>query len=177
MLRFGRCVDVLYAALPLFQHKDGTVRVTLILSKIANSLFLLCDHILWLGRSDLCQINTERWTKLSNKYWLYSITMNLARDFYEIISILRAQSRQILPTNGVKSLNDAYLILFKALMCVHANRPVFIDTLKNCCDFFIPLTALGKVNLSPGTVGVLGVISSIAGIIVLLQPLSKLSPA
>ncbi|KAG5888808.1 hypothetical protein JTB14_032721 [Gonioctena quinquepunctata] len=135
LLRFGRFAESLYAALPLFQQEELPIRYTVIFSKIANSLFLLADHFLWLGRADICTVDTEKWSRISNKYWLYSITMNLV------------------------------------------NQSVVIDTIKNGCDFFIPLTALGHVKLSPGTVGVLGTISSIAGLLVLLEPSRKLIPS
>lgn len=52
-----------------------------------------------------------------------------------------------------------------------------VDTLKNTCDLFIPMAALGYVRLSPGTVGMLGVVSSVAGIAALINPMYKLCPA
>lgn len=177
MLRLGRCIDVLYSVLPLFHYPDSTVRITVILSKISNALFLLTDHILWLGRSDLCSVNTEKWSRISNKYWLYSITLNLVRDFYEISNILKSQKCRILPRDGFKNVNDIIAVGSRTFAILQRNRSVMIDTVKNSCDFFIPLTALGHVNLSPSSVGLLGVISSIAGLIVLLEPLAKLTPA
>ncbi|RZC42706.1 peroxisomal membrane protein 11B [Asbolus verrucosus] len=177
LLRFGKCFDVLYSTLPLFDHPDATVRHSLILSKIALSLFLIGDHLLWLGRADVCTINTQKWSRISNKYWLYSITMNLVRDFYEISCIIKSQKQSIIPSSGIQNFNDLYKILIRTVMVLQSNRTVMIDTVKNGCDFFIPLTALGHVNMSPGTVGWLGVISSIAGLLVLIEPKVKLSPA
>lgn len=177
MLRFGKCIDVIYSTLALFDHPDPTVRHTLILSKIATSLFLLGDHLLWLGRADVCNIDTQKWSQISNKYWLYSITMNLVRDFYEISCIIKAQKQAIVPDCGIHNVNDLYKTVLRTLTVLQSNRSVMIDTVKNACDFFIPLTALGHSNLSPGTVGWLGVVSSIAGLLVLLEPKIKLSPS
>lgn len=177
MLRLGRCIDTLYAVLPLFHYPDATVRITVILSKISNALFLLADHILWLGRSDLCSVNIEKWSRISNKYWLYSITLNLVRDFYEIGNILKSQKCRILPSDGFKNFDDVITAGSRALSILQRNRSVMVDTVKNSCDFFIPLTALGHVKLSPSSIGWLGVISSIAGLIVLIEPLTKLTPS
>ncbi|XP_044263448.1 peroxisomal membrane protein 11B [Tribolium madens] len=177
LLRFGKCLDVVYSTVALFDHGDPTVRHTVILSRIANSLFLLADHLLWLGRADLCNIDTQKWSRISNKYWLYSITMNLVRDFYEISSIIRAQKQTIVPQCGVQNFNDLCAIFLRTVTVLQSNRGVIIDTVKNACDFFIPLTALGHTKLSPGAVGCLGVVSSLAGILVLLDPKIKLSPA
>lgn len=177
MLRFGRSIDAIYGTLPLFQQDDSAVRYTLILSKICNSLFLLADHILWLGRADVCNVTTEKWSQISNKYWLYSITMNLVRDFYEISCLLNEQKSSILPKNGIHNINDVYSAVLKSLIVIHSNKNVLIDTIKNGCDFFIPLTALGHIKFSPGTIGILGTISSLAGLLVLLDPKKKLTPA
>lgn len=177
MLRFGRCFDTLYAALPLFQHHDPTVRSVLILSRISQALFLLTDHLLWLGRADVCGVNTERWSRLSNKYWLYSITLNLVRDFYEISKVLQTQKCSILPRNGCKNVGDVVEMAFRIFGVFQHNRALMIDTIKNGCDFFIPLTALGHVKLTPGTVGWLGVISSLAGLLVLIEPSVKVTPS
>lgn len=177
VLRLGRCIDTLYSVLPLFHYPDTTVRITVILSKISNALFLLTDHILWLGRADLCNVNTEKWSRISNKYWLYSITLNLVRDFYEVMNILKSQKCRILPSDGFRSFNDVITTGLRTASILQRHRSIMIDTIKNSCDFFIPLTALGHVNLSPSSVGLLGVISSLAGLMVLIEPLAKLTPA
>ncbi|KAJ8975738.1 hypothetical protein NQ317_016512 [Molorchus minor] len=124
LLRFGRFGESLYATLPLFEQEDVTVRYTLILSKIANSLFLLADHILWLGRADLYTINTEKWGRISNKYWLYSITMNLVRDFYEISQIMKFNRRSIVPKKGVNSFSDILQVITKTYIIFKANQNI-----------------------------------------------------
>ncbi|XP_056636004.1 peroxisomal membrane protein 11A [Diorhabda carinulata] len=175
LLRFGRFAESIYATLPLFHEEEATIRYSLILSKITNALFLLADHILWLGRADLCTVDTERWSNLSNRYWLYSITMNLVRDFYEISKLLKSNKDHILPKKF--NSNDTLKILLRTFSILSNNQSIVIDTVKNSCDFFIPLTSLGHVKLSPGTIGLLGVISSVAGLIVLLQPTKKMVPS
>lgn len=177
MLRFGRFAESLYATLPLFEEENATIRYTVTLSKIANSLFLFADHILWLGRADVCSIDTEKWSRTCNKYWLYSITMNLVRDFYELSRIVQYQKHSVVPDNGVNNFNDVIKALTRVISIIQSNQNVVIDTVKNGCDFFIPLNALGYTKLSPGTIGLLGAISSIAGLLVLLDPQKKLSPS
>lgn len=174
MLRFGRFIESLYSTLPLLDDKKASVRYVLVFSKIANSLFLLADHILWLGRADISSVNTEKWSQISNKYWLFSITMNLIRDFYEI-SQLNLKNK-LVPQDELRNLKDIVKMFIKGANVIQ-NNEVFVDTIKNCCDFFIPLTALGYVKLSPGTVGLLGTISSLVGLWVLVNPKLKLSPS
>ncbi|XP_050499040.1 peroxisomal membrane protein 11B [Diabrotica virgifera virgifera] len=175
LLRFGRFAESIYTTLPFFEQDEATIRYTVILSKIANSLFLLADHILWLGRADVCTVDTERWSRLSNKYWLYSITMNLVRDFYEISNILKSNKDSILQNKF--SSKEMLHILLRSFYILSNHQDVMIDTIKNGCDFFIPFTSLGHTKLSPGIIGLLGAVSSIAGLLVLLQPSKKLIPS
>ena len=111
--------------------------------------------------------------------------MNLSRDVYEIIRILdiskyssgkRVRS-SVTEAVSIGSTKEALQVGLQAYQCIYEHKAVFVDTVKNCCDFFIPLTALGYTKLNPRTIGLLGVISSVAGIIAMVQPGAKLVPS
>lgn len=95
--------------------------------------------------------------------------MNLVRDFYEISLLKQKASKEMKNVNIIRS-------FIGSAKDVQRTR-VFVDTLRNGCDFFIPLSALGYINLSPGTVGLLGSFSSLLGLWVLVNPKLKLSPS
>lgn len=103
--------------------------------------------------------------------------MNLVRDFYEIHCILKSQKCSLLPSQGFKNVGDLKVMTSNAVNLLQQNKAVMVDTVKNACDFFIPLTALGHIHLSPSIIGTLGVISSLAGLVVLLEPSYKLTPS
>ncbi|KAH8283484.1 hypothetical protein KR018_003641 [Drosophila ironensis] len=184
LLRFGKCVDVFYGSLKSLHYPDLTIRVTLTLSKLSQSLFLLADHFLWLARTGLTTVNAKRWSSIANKYWLFSIVMNLCRDFYEILRVLDLHksgcragiSRCRLPAS-LNSGEDLKRLALQSLVLVQGHRDIVVDTVKNACDFFIPLTALGYTSLTPRTIGLLGAVSSLAGLWALLEPTAKLTPA
>lgn len=191
VLRLGRCVDTMYSSLLTMHLPDPTMRVTITFSRIASSLYLLCDHILWLGKSGLVKVDNNNWSKLSNKFWLYSITMNLIRDFYEIIRIYKV--------NNLCNLNQRYYFsnvsphhercisannqtaieraIYRMINWIIRHKDVSSDTLKNFCDFWIPMNSLGHVNLSPGTIGLLGAVSSTISILQILDYTFRLSPS
>ncbi|KAK9305239.1 hypothetical protein QLX08_003673 [Tetragonisca angustula] len=175
LLRLGRCLDSLYFALKMMKYPDVTIRVSLTLSKIANALFLLADHIIWIGRVGLCKVNIEKWSKISNKYWLMSIIMNLIRDIYEIMKILEHEGKDVLMRTPTFS---PYLWKqYKLLRYLKSHGDIVMDTIKNGCDLWIPLTALGFTKFTPGTIGVLGMVSSIVSLYTLIYPLYKITPA
>ena len=51
-----------------------------------------------------------------------------------------------------------------------------LDTTKNLFDIFLPLSFLKYVNLSPGTQGAVGLISSLLNIISIWDSKYKLTP-
>ncbi|OAD58705.1 Peroxisomal membrane protein 11B, partial [Eufriesea mexicana] len=174
LLRLGRCLDSLYSTLKIMKYPDVVVRVTLILSKIANALFLLADHIIWIGRVGLFRVNIEKWSKVANKYWLMSIIMNLTRDIYEIIRILKDEGKDILMrTPKFYDIWRQYELLYH----LKNHKDIVIDAIKNGCDLFIPLSALGFTKFTPGAIGILGMMSSIVGLYTLIYPLYKLAPS
>ncbi|XP_059059661.1 peroxisomal membrane protein 11B [Achroia grisella] len=180
ILRLGRCLDVCYAALNVLHTEDPFLRFTLTSSKIAQALFLYADHIVWLSRSGFLKTDSDNWNKTANRFWLLSIVANLARDLYEILHILDLNTTVFLKPSEFNetikkfSLSDSAKHVYTILNC---HKDVFIDTLKNSCDLFIPLTALGFTKLSPSAVGALGAVSSAAALLTIVKPITKLVPA
>lgn len=154
------------------------------MSKISQALFLLADHLLWLARTGLTTVNAKKWSKVANKYWLFSIIMNLCRDFYEIARVLDLHragckggiTRCKIPTS-INSPADVKRLALQSYVMVLGHKDILVDTVKNMCDFFIPLTALGYTSLTPRTIGLLGAISSAAGLWALLDSTAKLTPS
>lgn len=181
VLRLGRCIDVCYLALNTMNIEDPFLRISLTVSKIANALFLYADHVVWLTKSGFLKTDTDNWNKTANRFWLLSIIANLARDFYEILHILQLNKTMLLkPSVLLKdstkkcNIQASMIHLYTIINC---HKDIFIDTLKNSCDIFIPLTALGFTKLSPSAVGALGAVSSMAALVTMIKPITKLVPA
>lgn len=163
VLRFGRCLDSFYSAVKMIKYPDPMVRITLIMAKMANALYLVADHFIWVGRVGILRVDLEKWNKVGNKYWLLTIIMSLTRDIYEIFKILEHEK------NAFK---QCYI-----LSCLKNHKEIMMDTVKNGCDLFIPLTALGVTKCTPGTIGLLGIISSLIGLYTIIDPVYKLCPS
>ncbi|XP_068620475.1 peroxisomal membrane protein 11B [Battus philenor] len=181
VLRLGRCIDIFYTALNTINIDDPILKITLTASKIAHALYLYADHVVWLSKSGFLKSDSDGWSQTANRFWLLSIIANLARDFYEILHILELKKSMFLnPSQLIKGsvrnfdLNSSLNHFYTIIKC---HKDIFIDTAKNSCDLFIPLTALGYTKLSPSAVGVLGAFSSLAAIITLVKPITKLVPS
>lgn len=158
------------------------IATTLTLNKISGAILLFCDHVLWLHKLGfLRNIAQDKWSDLSNRSWLFAIAMSLVRDLYEIVELWKRNSD---PKQGsrsvvVRSKQDNSIVAFdpiNAIRVLIANKPILFDTIKNSCDILIPLSSMGYVDLSPKMVGLLGVVSSVVGIVAMVKPGCKLSP-
>ncbi|XP_047997027.1 peroxisomal membrane protein 11B [Leguminivora glycinivorella] len=180
ILRLGRCIDICYTALDSMHIEDPFLRISLTVSKLAHGLYLYADHVVWLTKSGFLKTDSDNWNKTANRFWLLSIIANLARDLYEILHVLELNRSTFLKPSELLGVTSRQFDLSSSLKHVHAfvscHKDIFIDTVKNSCDLFIPLTALGFTKLSPSAVGTLGAISSIAALVTIIKPITKLVP-
>ena len=129
-LRLGTCVDALYSSFTTVPHPDSFVRMTVTLSRIANTMYLFCDHLIFLHNNNLIRIDSKSWNNLSDRCWLYTIIMDLVRNIYLINNIV----------TKLGSLSSSVPFLY--FFVNHKN--LLIDTIKNFADVVLPLTSLGN---------------------------------
>lgn len=172
LLSFGRCTDQLYSALRSLQLYDPVIRMTTSSSKLWLSLQLFSDHVLWLNSMGFIKVEKQIWLDRANKFWLYSNGVNLLRDFYELICII--QQRRSRDKDNLES--DIINFSLKTPIKWARKYPkLSCDLVKNSCDFLIPYTALNKINLHPGLIGLLGIISTTMGILQVYDKSYRLS--
>lgn len=189
LLRLGRSVDTLYGALSTMHLNDLVHRLTLTMSRINLAVYLFADHLLWLGRVGLSDLNKDKWSNRANRFWLFSILLNLIRDIYEIvrISVREVEARNKkrwhagnkFDTAKSHGFQNSFVSIVSRLVskCLNEHQDLVMDTVKNGCDVFIPLAGLGYVQSSPGFIGLCGVISSLIGILTIVNPQTKLQPS
>lgn len=174
MLRFGRFIESLQAALRTVNHSDKTIRFCVTFSKIGNSLYLLCDHFLWLYKNNVVQIDAKKWGRVGQKYWLLAIVLNLVKDTIELNNLLKAILRNKILSTINRKVSPKKVFTNEASKFVYNHKDLFIDIAKNSCDLMLPLTNLGIIRLSPGTIGVIGMVSSVLNLYVILNQRARL---
>ena len=141
-------------------------------------------------------------SKWSNKFWLFSSILYLARDLHDLLIVIQneeaMQSKQYNPANryilnessgaytsnlspNYNSLSTKKLIIrllnITRLVCLNKrNHPLLLDTIKNSFDVFLPLSNLNFVNISPGMQGFCGLVSSLLSILIIWDSKYKLTP-
>ena len=190
MLRLAKSHDMVESALSSIHIKDPFLRYTLTLCYINQACYLVMDNLVWLhsvGAIDMKK-KLKSINEWSNKFWLYSSILYLARDLHDLLRLFEKESRtkkiekynesdvySKIPINNMP-LEKSTLEKVKTIIADKNNGPLILDSIKNTFDIFLPLSSLEFVNISPGTQGFCGLISSIISLIILWNPDYKISP-
>ena len=148
---------------------DHLLRFLVTLAKINRGVYLLIDHLVWADRMKLVTIDSVKWSRWSNRFWIFALFLGLVRDVYELLKALRMERERLKQYQSYEPVSK------KALGNVVRNNPALIvDIVKNSADFLIPLTRLELVYLPSGIVGLLGVVSSLSGLVAVYDEQLKL---
>ncbi|XP_056138081.1 peroxisomal membrane protein 11A [Lampris incognitus] len=189
LLRLGNAVSSIEAAKQTMKLSDPVLCLCLTVANINRTLYFICDNVLWARSVGLIRdIDQDRWSLNSSRYYFLSLVMNLTRDAYVIAQLMVNRARDERFQHRVRQhLNDSPEVvecvvpqmdafLFLLLDCLKSHPAVTLDMLKNVCDLFIPLDRLGIYHTNAGVVGFCGLVSSLLGIVTLLQPKFKIKP-
>lgn len=189
LFRLGNTVNSVQAAKSTLHISDPVLRFCLTVANLNRALYFICDNILWARSIGLIRdIDKERWSLNSSRFYFLSLVMNLTRDVYAIIQLMVQKSRdRRYQQKADQHLNespdvacvivpqlDAFLFLL--MESLRSQPSVALDTLKNVCDLFIPLDKLGIYQTNAGVVGFCGLVSSLLGILTVLRPTLKIKP-
>uniref|UniRef100_UPI00398F513E peroxisomal membrane protein 11A n=1 Tax=Pristiophorus japonicus TaxID=55135 RepID=UPI00398F513E len=192
LFRLGNTADAIQTARRNVQLSDPVLRFCLTVVPLSRALYFICDNILWMGAVGLGNVDMEKWNKRSNHYYFFSLIINLSRDVYEIVQLVKeeALAQKGSPCKSINHLENNHVrrefvwtarvktvAFFRLLLqSLESSPPVLIDTVKNLCDLALPLDKLGICKTNPGVVGLCGLVSSILSILTLTHPALKLRP-
>lgn len=160
VFRLGTSVTQFRACLQTIHLQNPLLRLLLTLVKLNRGVYLLIDHFIWAHRMNLITIDSKSWSRLSNRFWFFAILLGLVRDIYELLKAWRVEKERLSQYQSYESVATK-----AATNVLQNNGAVCIDVVKNCGDLFIPLSRLDVIYLPGGVVGLLGVVSSLAGLV------------
>lgn len=152
-MRLGRFVDSIKSVLESFHIRNKRIGTLFGLIAVCQGLFMLFDNLLLLNRYKILHLsNPQRLQEYLYQVWLLWISLALTRDYYEIQASFAIGQHQ----QGS---------LIRRANIFWANKPLVIDTVKNLCDLYIPLSNLNIVRANTGLQGLAGTVSSILGLL------------
>lgn len=167
MFRIGKYFDMLQGALRNLDVKDKPLRLLVVSVRLTRVLYFLVDQIVWAARIGLYKSDPKAWSKSQAKIWSVALILCVARNIYDIYCLLKTTNKK---NDDQENQQLCWYEKFKM-------RPeVLVDTVKNCADFLIPLNIIGVIQINNGIIGILGLISSLAGASTAWQPTLKLKP-
>ncbi|XP_071777384.1 peroxisomal membrane protein 11A [Centroberyx gerrardi] len=189
LFRLGNTVNSIEAAKRTMQLSDPVLCLFLTVANINRALYFICDNVLWARSVGLINdINKDRWSLNASRYYFLSLVMGLTRDVYVISQLVVQRARDkhfqqrlnrhlsVSPEVAEVVIPQLDAFLFLLFESLKTHPAVALDMLKNICDLFIPLDRLGIYQSNAGVVGFCGLISSLLGIVTLVQPNLKIKP-
>lgn len=168
-MRLGRFVDSIKSVLESFHIRNKRIGTLFGLIAVCQGLFMLFDNILLFNRYKIIHLaNPQRLQQYLYQVWLLWISLALTRDYYEIQASFAIGQHHQYQQKTDKSLIRRANIFW-------ANKPLVIDTIKNLCDLYIPLSNLNIVRPNTGLQGLAGTISSVLGLLQLWDKNYQLS--
>lgn len=95
VLRLGRSHEMLESALKTIHMQDHFLRYVTTTSNLSQACYLVMDNLLWLHSIGLVKLPERRvreFSEWSNKFWLYSSILYLARDLHDYIDLVQTCS-------------------------------------------------------------------------------------
>lgn len=156
-MRLGRFVDYFKSVLQSFHIPNKRIGTILGLVAVCQALFMIFDNLLLLNRFKVIRLaHPDNIQRYLYQVWLLWISLSLTRDYYEIqASFAVGQHHQ---SKQERTLARRANILW-------ANKPLVVDTVKNLCDLYLPLSNLNIVRANPALQGLAGTVSSILGLL------------
>ncbi|TEB39256.1 peroxisomal biogenesis factor 11 [Coprinellus micaceus] len=168
LLRIGKPVEHLQAALKTTLASGPAVEVILAVARqIAYFIYLSYDLFVWANAVKFLRLSPEtaqRISKTSAKFWFAGILLNLANGVLKNLR-LKEEAKKLKQSRpwGEKDLADEAAretrLAAVRKSIVAARRQFTIDLL----DISLPATSIGLWDFSEGTLGLLGLASSILG--------------
>lgn len=160
--------------------EDDFLRYILTATSLNNGCYLLLDNVLLLENLGFFKLkNSPKVNEWCTKFWLATSILALSRDLYDIVNqidINRLRLKEQGRNNRNKNSNKLRFVLTHLKLLFSTNPNLMLDTTKNAFDIFLPLSFLKFIELSPGTQGAVGLISSLLTIVSIWDSRYKLTP-
>ena len=165
VFRLGKSVDNFRAALQTVHLRDVLLRILVTLTKLNRGIYLFIDHLIWAYRMNLLRLHVATWNKHANRFWMLAICLGLMRDLYELFRAAHVERKRLQQYSSGPDSKENAISTWSLLQNVASNNPaIIVDLVKNGADIWLPVSRLDILYIPSGIVGLLGVVSSLAGI-------------
>jgi len=166
--RIGKSVDMVYSTIKATEIKDPVISSLIVCSKVSRICYFFYDTVNWLIKAGVLTGDAKKSALKSSMFWFLTLSSCLMRDLYELKKYIVNQNK----TKIKNSNNENSVLEFISL-----NIQVIFDMIRNLFDLILALKMLNKLDISDSAAGLVGMISSIVGLVELVYPYYKLTPS
>ncbi|XP_022110677.1 peroxisomal membrane protein 11A-like [Acanthaster planci] len=153
LFRMFRSAEFAQKAMDMLALTDDVQRLLTVIGYSGKALWLLVDHLIWFGKTDIYSVDTKKWSQRSAWCWLIALVSLTLNDLRKI-QLLARRAADMQRAGTIKSMQGAEL----QRDIQKAHLQLIIDA----SDLLIPLSVLGYVSKGWGALG--GVVSSVVAI-------------
>lgn len=104
LMRLGNSAEALEAAKRSVHLSDCVLRLCITVTHLNKAMYFACDNVLWAGKTGLLpELDQNKWSQRSFRYYLFALILSLTRDAYEIHLLMERESR----SSSAKSFNSS----------------------------------------------------------------------
>jgi len=167
LMRLGKPIEHLQAAFRATLSSGPILEtITTIGRQIGYFGYLSTDAVIWAHSVKFITLNPDnakKLTKISLRFWLTGILLSLAHGVSKTVRLAK-EAKMLQKSKGEKDLAEeaARETRLSAVQTTRDNnqKQLVIDLL----DVWIPATGAGLLDINEGTLGMLGLISSVLGV-------------
>ncbi|XP_051991666.1 peroxisomal membrane protein 11B-like [Xyrauchen texanus] len=94
LMRLGNSAEALEAAKRTVHLSDCVLRLCITVAHLNRAMYFACDNVLCAGKTGLLpELDQNKWSQRSFRYYLFALILNLTRDVYEIHLQMERESR------------------------------------------------------------------------------------
>lgn len=154
LFRMGNSLDLIQKALAAMTMPNRALMVLTVTSHSFKAIWLMMDHLLWLGKVGMVKIDMTFWTRNSLRAWLVALIAAVTADIIKFEKT-RISMEKFRKENGQ---GEPLPVPLKKEF-----RSIRMTFWRDFCDLFIPLGGLRYI--SPGIGALCGVASSSIGFV------------
>ncbi|CAB1320891.1 unnamed protein product [Coregonus sp. 'balchen'] len=93
LMRLGNSAEAVEAAKRAVHLSDSVLRLCLTVAHLNKAMYFACDNVLWAGKVGLLpQLDQDKWSQRSFRYYLFALILTLTRDAYEIRLLMECEA-------------------------------------------------------------------------------------
>eukprot|EP00128_Syssomonas_multiformis_P015614 Colp12_sorted_trinity150504_noHs@7816 len=107
LFRVGKSVDFFQNLMKAAQRKQSLFERSGQLVNLCYMLWMLNDHAIWFGKTGVLKLDSAKYARRANQFWLLGLLISLARELVKITNLSNEHKRLLMTAKTGTDLANA----------------------------------------------------------------------